>query len=106
MHAAGGSGLVAAEVEARLAVITQAARVRGEQVLAPLLILGTSERVGSNWGSDTLRHGLGRAAGGGWGRGSSFFAAPPPLGPWPPGARSWVLPRCPLGVASSFIRGD
>src|ERR1039457_6030246 len=60
MHAAGGSGLVAAEVEARLAVITQAARVRGEQVLAPLLILGTSERVGSHWVSDTLRPVLGQ----------------------------------------------
>ena len=40
MRAAGGGGLVAAEVEARLAVITRAARERGVQVLAPLLILG------------------------------------------------------------------
>src|ERR1039457_2806674 len=152
MHAAGGSGLVAAEVEARLAVITQAARVRGEQVLAPLLILGTSERVGSHWVSDTLRPVLGQhnepfrqqfgpdhpwsalnprfgdspaAAHGGLGRHwlvsfavakygphrqvvkeTNLFFALPALLSLLPEAPVLVLSRCPLGVASSFIRGD
>jgi hypothetical protein len=43
------------EIGQRLADIAGAAGQRGEQVLPPLLILGTSERVGSNWISDTLR---------------------------------------------------
>jgi hypothetical protein len=152
MHAAGGSGLVATEVKARLAVITQAARLRGEQVLAPLLILGTSERVGSNWVSDTLRPVLGQhnepfrqqlgpdhpwsalnprfgaspaAAHGGLGRHwlvsfavakygpyrqvvkeTNLFFALPALLSLLPGAPVLVLSRCPLGVASSFVRGD
>lgn len=46
---------VLGEIEQRLADMTGAARERGEQVLPPLLILGTSERVGSNWVSDMLR---------------------------------------------------
>jgi formylglycine-generating enzyme required for sulfatase activity len=152
MHAAGGSGLAAVEVEARLAAITQAARVREERVLAPLLILGTSERVGSNWVSDTLRPVLGQhnepfrqqlgpdhpwsalnprfgdpraAAHGGLGRHwlvsfalakygphrqvvkeTNLFFALPALLSLLPGAPVLVLSRCPLGVASSFIRGD
>ena len=51
---------VLGEIEARLAVLSEAARERGEAVLPPLLILGTSERVGSNWVSDTLRPALGQ----------------------------------------------
>jgi hypothetical protein len=46
---------VVAEITERLAAMVSAADARGEQVLPPLLILGTSERVGSNWVSDTLR---------------------------------------------------
>ena len=38
----------------------EAAQERGEVLLPPLLILGTSERVGSNWISDTLRPLLGQ----------------------------------------------
>ena len=152
MRAAGSSDLVAAEVEARLAVIIRAARERGEQVLAPLLILGTSERVGSNWVSDTLRPVLAQhnepfrqqlgpdhpwsalnprfgdspaAAHGGLGRHwlvsfavakyglhrqvvkeTNLFFALPALLSLLPEAPVLVLSRCPLGVASSFIRGD
>jgi Sulfatase-modifying factor enzyme 1 len=43
------------EIDARLAVMAGAARSRGEILLPPLLVLGTSERVGSNWISDRLR---------------------------------------------------
>ncbi len=46
---------VLGEISQRLADASSAARERGERVLPPLLILGTSERVGSNWASDTLR---------------------------------------------------
>jgi hypothetical protein len=46
---------VLAEVRARVTAMTMAARDRGALVLPPLLVLGTSERVGSNWFSDTLR---------------------------------------------------
>ena len=152
MRAAGSSDLVAAEVEARLAVIIRAAREHGEQVLAPLLILGTSERVGSNWVSDTLRPVLAQhnepfrqqlgpdhpwsalnprfgdspaAAHGGLGRHwlvsfavakyglhrqvvkeTNLFFALPALLSLLPEAPILVLSRCPLGVASSFIRGD
>lgn len=60
MSAAEGGDLVGAEVEARLTAFIRTARERGEQVQAPLLILGTSERVGSNWVSDTLRPVLGQ----------------------------------------------
>ena len=52
-----GSGVLG-EIRARLAAAVQA---RGESLpLPPLLILGTSERVGSNWVSDTLRPVLGQ----------------------------------------------
>jgi hypothetical protein len=40
--------------------MNEAARARGDELLPPLLILGTSERVGSNWISDTLRPVLGQ----------------------------------------------
>jgi hypothetical protein len=152
MAASGSGGLVAAEVEARLAVIMQAARERGEQVLAPLLILGTSERIGSNWISDTLRPVLGQhnepfrqqlgpdhpwsalnpqygdspadvrdGLGRHWlvsfavakygphrqaVKETNLFFALRALLPLLPGAPVLVLSRCPLGVASSFIRGD
>jgi hypothetical protein len=42
------------EIGARLQAMREAAREHGE-VLPSLLILGTSERAGSNWISDTLR---------------------------------------------------
>jgi hypothetical protein len=146
-----GGGPVAAEVEERLAGLNRAARERGERVLAPLLILGTSERVGSNWISDTLRPVLGQhnepfrqqlgpahpwSAVNPWladpsacmGRGldrywlvnfavakygpqrqvvkeTNLFFALPALLSLLPGAPVLVLSRCPLGVASSFIRG-
>ena len=149
-----GSGVLG-EIEARLAVLSEAARERGEAVLPPLLILGTSERVGSNWVSDTLRPALGqhnepfrqqlgpdhpwsalnpRSAGTGGSRPAAigvlgrhwlvsfavakygparqvvketnlFFALPALLALLP---RSpvLVLSRSPVGVASSFVRGD
>ena len=152
MRAAEGSDLVSGEVEARLTAFTRAARKRGERVLAPLLILGTSERVGSNWVSDTLRPVLGQhnepfrqqlgpdhpwsalnprfgdppaAVSGGLARHwlvtfaaakygphrqvvkeTNLFFALPTLLSLLPGAPVLVLSRCPLGVASSFIRGD
>jgi hypothetical protein len=40
---------VLAEIRARVTTMTMAARDRGALVLPPLLVLGTSERVGSNW---------------------------------------------------------
>ena len=46
---------VPGEVQARLTALAEAAREGGTTVLPPLLILGTCERVGSNWLSDTLR---------------------------------------------------
>jgi hypothetical protein len=46
---------VLGEIRQRLADMAGSASGRGEQVVAPLLILGTSERVGSNWVSDMLR---------------------------------------------------
>ena len=146
---------VLGEIEARLAVLSDAARERGEAVLPPLLILGTSERVGSNWVSDILRPALGqhnepfrqqlgpdhpwsalnpRFAGTGGSRPAAigvlgrhwlvsfavakygparqvvketnlFFALPALLALLP---RSpvLVLSRSPVGVASSFVRGD
>jgi formylglycine-generating enzyme required for sulfatase activity len=53
------TGLLA-EIGARLQAMSEAARERGDKLLPPLLILGTSERVGSNWISDTLRPALGQ----------------------------------------------
>jgi hypothetical protein len=46
---------VLGEIRARVAAMAGAARDRGTLMLPPLLLLGTSERVGSNWLSDTLR---------------------------------------------------
>jgi formylglycine-generating enzyme required for sulfatase activity len=46
---------VLAEIQARIQAMQSAAHTRGAAVLPPLLMLGTSERVGSNWLSDTLR---------------------------------------------------
>lgn len=43
---------ILSEIDARLAMMRQAA---GAPLLPPLLMLGTMERVGSNWLSDTLR---------------------------------------------------
>jgi hypothetical protein len=152
MLASGDGGQVATEVEARLAAMTRAAQRRGHPVLAPLLILGTSERVGSNWISDTLRpvlaqhnepfrqqlapehpwsalnprladppaamcSGLGRHwlvnfAVAKYGphrqvvKETNLFFALPGLLSLLPGALVLVLSRCPLGVASSFSRGD
>jgi hypothetical protein len=54
MSADAGGG-VPGEIEARLTALAEAARAGGTVVLAPLLILGTCERVGSNWVSDILR---------------------------------------------------
>jgi hypothetical protein len=48
------------EIGARLRGMRETARERGEVLLPPLLMLGTSERVGSNWISDTLRPVLGQ----------------------------------------------
>jgi hypothetical protein len=46
---------VLAEIQARTEVMRSAAHACGTSLLPPLLMLGTSERVGSNWLSDTLR---------------------------------------------------
>ena len=46
---------VLAEVQACTQAMRSAAHARGMSLLPPLLMLGTSERVGSNWLSDTLR---------------------------------------------------
>jgi Sulfatase-modifying factor enzyme 1 len=43
------------EIAARLHGMRDSARESDRELLPPLLILGTSERVGSNWISDTLR---------------------------------------------------
>ena len=48
------------EIGARLSAMRETAREQGEVLWPPLLILGTSERVGSNWISDTLRPVLGQ----------------------------------------------
>ncbi len=42
------------EIHHRVATARQAVEVRGSSLLPPLLVVGTSERVGSNWLSDTL----------------------------------------------------
>jgi hypothetical protein len=51
---------IVAEIGARVDVMREQARDSGTTLLAPLLILGTSERVGSSWISDTLRPVLGQ----------------------------------------------
>lgn len=43
------------EIDQRITDLRARARAAGVTVLPPLLALGTSERVGSNWLSDTLR---------------------------------------------------
>ena len=55
-----GSHALLDEIEARLQRMAHAAHQRGEVLLPPLLVLGTCERVGSNWISDTLRPVLGQ----------------------------------------------
>ncbi len=145
---------VLGEISQRLADASSAARERGERVLPPLLILGTSERVGSNWASDTLRpaaaqhnepfrqqlaaehpwsalnprftaderclpasdalgrHWLVSFAVSKYGparqvvKETNLFFALPALLALLPGAPLLVLSRGPLGVASSFTRGD
>ena len=46
---------ITSEIAAQVRVIRGAVRRRGADLFPPLLMLGTSERVGSNWISDTLR---------------------------------------------------
>jgi hypothetical protein len=54
--AAGADALnVLSEIRARIDAMRSTAQARGVPLLPPLLLLGTSERVGSNWLSDTLR---------------------------------------------------
>jgi formylglycine-generating enzyme required for sulfatase activity len=149
-----GSG-VPGEIHARLTALAEAARKGGAAVLPPLLILGTCERVGSNWVSDMLRPVAGQhnepfrqqigpdhpwsarnplfagtavtasAAIGLLGRHwlvsfavakyrpdrqvvkeTSLFFASRALLTLLPGSPVLVLSRSPLGVASSFTRGD
>lgn len=47
--------IVLTEIHQRIASMTASANIANTDVLPPLLLLGTSERVGSNWLSDTLR---------------------------------------------------
>ncbi len=54
-NAVAGARGVLAEIRVHTEVMRSAARARGTSLLPPLLMLGTSERVGSNWLSDTLR---------------------------------------------------
>jgi hypothetical protein len=49
------SSRVLAEIDGRVADLRVQARAAGLTMLPPLLVLGTSERVGSNWLSDSLR---------------------------------------------------
>ena len=51
---------VPGEIETRLTALAEAAREGRTVVLPPLLILGTCERVGSNWVSDSLRPAAGQ----------------------------------------------
>jgi hypothetical protein len=46
---------IVTEIHARLGLMREQARDSGTNTLVPLLILGTTERVGSTWVSDTLR---------------------------------------------------
>lgn len=43
------------ELDIRVNALRTLARAEGTEIFAPLLVLGTSERVGSNWLSDSLR---------------------------------------------------
>ena len=43
------------ELDIRVTDLRNLARAEGTEIWAPLLVLGTSERVGSNWLSDSLR---------------------------------------------------
>ena len=145
---------VLGEISQRLSDMASATGEDGPQVVPPLLILGTSERVGSNWISDALRPAAvqhnepfrqqigpahpwsalnpgfvgcenGLPAIGALGRHwlvsfavskygqarqvvkeTNLFFALPVLLALLPGAPVLVLSRCPLGVASSFARGD
>ena len=147
-----GAGSIPGEICARVEAMRTAAGTTGVELRPPLLMLGTSERVGSNWLSDTLRpiaeqhnepfrqqlapdHGLSalnphpgkwtaEALGAlGWHwlvtfaaskhserrqvvkETNLFFALPTLLALFPQ-APVAVLTRSPLGVASSFTRGD
>jgi len=146
---------VPGEIEARLTALAEAAREGGTALRGPLLILGTCERVGSNWVSDSLRPvagqhnepfrqqiapdhpwsalnplftGIGSTAPSAIGllgrhwlvsfavakygpdrevvKETNLFFALPALLALLPGAPVLVLSRSPLGVASSFMRGD
>ena len=82
---------IPAEIGARLRAMRETAREHGEVLLPPLLILGTSERVGSNWISDTLRPVLGQ-------HNEPFrqqLAADHPLSPLNPPPRPSRHPRWP-----------
>jgi Sulfatase-modifying factor enzyme 1 len=143
------------EIAARLHGMRESARESDQELLPPLLILGTSERVGSNWISDTLRPMMGQhnepfrqqlapdhplsplnprprnlAEGDlpirgdlGWHwlvtftaskyattrqvvKEPNLFFAHPTVLDLLPGAPMVVLSRSPLGVASSFMRGN
>lgn len=146
------AGPIPEEICARVEAMRTAARTAGVELCPPLLMLGTSERVGSNWLSDTLRpiagqhnepfrqqlgpdHGLsalnphpGRCTAEalgtlGWHwlvtfaaskhserrqvvKETNLFFALPTLLALFPRAPVAVLTRSPLGVASSFTRGD
>ena len=146
---------VPGEVQARLTALAAASRRAGTAVQPPLLILGTCERVGSNWVSDTLRPVTGQhiepfrqqiGADHPWSaanplfsgtnltatstlgllgrhwlvsfavakyrpdrqvvKETSLFFALPALLALLPAAPVLVLSRSPLGVASSFTRGE
>jgi Sulfatase-modifying factor enzyme 1 len=146
---------VPGEVQARLTALAETARENATVVLPPLLILGTCERVGSNWVSDTLRPVAGQhnepfrqqiGADNPWSAANPLFSstnvaatsatgllgrhwlvsfavakyrphrqvvketsllfALPALLALLPGAPVLVLSRSPLGVASSFTRGE
>jgi hypothetical protein len=143
------------EIAACLHGMRESARESDQELLPPLLILGTGERVGSNWISDTLRPIMGQhnepfrqqlapdhplsplnphlpdPAGEdlpirgdlGWHwlvtfaaskyattrqvvKETNLFFALPAVLDLLPGAPVVVLSRSPLGVASSFIRGN
>ena len=50
-----GAGSIPGEICARVEAMRTAAGTTDVELRPPLLMLGTSERVGSNWLSDTLR---------------------------------------------------
>jgi hypothetical protein len=150
-----GNSYIATELQDRIAALRQAAREGGDRLVPPLLMLGTMERVGSNWMSDSLRplfgqhnepwrqqlgghdhplsalhlspRGLNEVGGqlgayarhwlvsfavGAYGttrqviKESNLFFALPGLLDTFRDAPVLVLARSPLGVASSFRRGD